>query len=163
MMTRRLTGLAVVTAGFLAMSTAAHAVDITTPPNQSGVTEGATVTVSGGDCPGSQDVRVFFSAAAQQAVSTTADADGSWSVNLPVPSLVVGDALEASEQSIVAECAGERGSVLVVYNGATGEEEELPYTGPAPTAAMASLGALLVILGVGVAYAGRRRGLHEMP
>lgn len=156
-MLRRLTAVALVTAGFLSVPTAAHAVDVTSPPNQSVVTEGTTVTVSGGDCPSDEVVRVFFTAAAQKAVTTTAGADGSWSVDLRVPRLALGDVVEASEQNIAAECAGQRDSALVAYNAASPREEELPYTGAAPTGAIATLGAALVVLGVGAAYAGRRR------
>lgn len=160
-MTGRVTALCLV-AAFLALPTAAHAVDITSPRNQSGVTEGTTVTVAGGDCPGGQAVRVFFTAAPQEGASTTSGGDGSWSVELPVPRLALGDVEEASEQSIVAECAGQRDSVVVAYTRSGGQEAGLPYTGPAPTAAVAAVGALLVVVGAGFACAARRR-VQQLP
>lgn len=153
-MTRRATALAVFAAGILAVPTAAQAVDITSPPHQSGVLEGTTVMVKGGDCPSGHVVRVFFAAAPQKDASTTSGPDGSWSVGLPVPTLAVGEVEEASEQSVVAECAGDRDSVVVAYGAG---DAELAYTGPAPTAAVVAVGALLVVLGAGFAHAGRRR------
>lgn len=122
--------LLVIACGATAASAQEGPVQITSPPSQSGVPLGGSVTVEGLGCPAGEPVAIRMGDDLLETV--VADDAGAFTASVTVPNYEIDDTLEnAREFSIAADCGGRSGAAVVVV-------EDSDQVDPRPGGAVAA-------------------------